>query len=148
MSGPVHVIIRGVVCASELAVELKLRRGMLPLLPVVVEHSLALIVGNINTLQSVDHRCHSLLRDVLCIGTLVELEQMSKLVDGSILLVNVLIKAFDVTFLMVRQLVVVGMLVCEPESPGLVTEWIVTGERGFSDGSRDLGYGIQDEEWS
>ena len=32
-----HAIICGVVCASELAVELKLRRGMLPLLTVVVE---------------------------------------------------------------------------------------------------------------
>ncbi len=72
-----HDIIRGVVCTSELVVELKLRRGILPLLAVVVEHVFALIVGNINTLQSVDHSCHSLLRGIICIGTLVELEQMS-----------------------------------------------------------------------
>ena len=50
-----QAIIRGVVCASELAVELKLRRGMLPLLDVIVQHAFALIVGNINALQSVEH---------------------------------------------------------------------------------------------
>ena len=53
-----HPIIRRVVCASELVVELKLRRGMLPLLTVVVEHALALIVGNIDALQIVEHGCH------------------------------------------------------------------------------------------
>ena len=63
---------------------------------------------------------------------------MSKLVHGSILVTDDLVKAFDVTFLMVRQLVVVGMLVCEPESPGLVTEWIVTGERGSPMGAVTL----------
>jgi hypothetical protein len=52
---------------------------------------------------------------------------MSELVDGSILVTNGLIKSFDVTFLMVRQLVVVGMLRCEPESPDRVKEWIVSG---------------------
>ncbi len=52
---------------------------------------------------------------------------MSKLVHGSILVVDGLIKAFDVTFLMVRQFVVVGILRCEPESPGRVTQWIVSG---------------------
>ena len=98
-----------------------------PLLVVVVEHALAMIVGNIDTLQIVEHRCHSLLRGVLCIGTLVELEQMSKLVDDSILVVNGLIKAFDVAFLMVRQLVGVGMLRCEPVSPGSVKQWKVDG---------------------
>ena len=96
-----HAIIRGVVCASELAVELKLRHGMLPLLAVVVEHALALIVGNIDALQSVEHGCHSLLRGVIRIGTLVELEQMSKLVDDSILVEDDLVEKFDVTFLMV-----------------------------------------------
>ncbi len=59
-----------------------------------------------------------------------------------------LVKAFDVTFLMVRQLVGVVMLLCKPESPGLVTEWIVTGERVFSDGSRDLDCDILEEELS
>ena len=68
-----HPIIRGVVCERELAVELKLRRGILPLLPVVVEHALALIVDNIDALQSVKYGCHSLLCGVNCIGTLVEL---------------------------------------------------------------------------
>jgi hypothetical protein len=58
MSGPVHVIIRGVVCASELAVELKLRRCVLPLLTVIVEHVFGLIVGNIDALQIVEHGCH------------------------------------------------------------------------------------------
>ena len=87
----------------------------------------ALIVGNIDALQSVEHGCHNLLCGVICIGTLVELEQMSKLVDGIILVANGLIKAFDVAFLMVRQLVGVGMLHCEPESPGGVTQWIVAG---------------------
>jgi hypothetical protein len=86
-----------------------------------------LIVGNIDALQSVEHGCHSLLCGVTCIGTLVDLEQMSKLVHGSILVVNDLIKAFEVTFLMVRQLVVVDMLRCDPESPGRVTQWIVAG---------------------
>ena len=45
-----HGIIRGVVSTSELVVDLKLCRGMLPLLTVVVEHAFALIVGNINAL--------------------------------------------------------------------------------------------------
>ena len=61
-------------CASELVVELKLFRGMLPLLVVIVQYAFALIVGNINALQSVEHGCHNLLCDVICIGTLVELE--------------------------------------------------------------------------
>ena len=69
-----HPIIRGVVCVSELAVELKLCRGILPLLSVIVQHVFALIVGNINALQSVEHGCHNLLCGVICIGTLVELE--------------------------------------------------------------------------
>ena len=34
-----HVFIRGVVIASELAIELKLHRGMLPLLVVITENS-------------------------------------------------------------------------------------------------------------
>ena len=124
-----HSIIRGVVCASELAVEVKLRRGMLPFLAVIVQHAFALIVGNINSLQNVEHGCRGLLRVVICIGALVELEQMSKLVvHDRILVVNDLVKAFDVTFLMVRQLVGVGMMLYKPESPGLVTEWIVAGE--------------------
>ena len=112
----------GVVCVNELAVELKLHRGMIPLLVVIVQHAFALIVGNINALQRVEHGCHSLLCVVICIGTLVELEQMSKFVDGSILVVNDLIETFDVTFLMVRQLVGVGMLRCEPENPGVVCQ--------------------------
>ena len=121
-------IIRGVVCTRELVVELKLRRVVLPSNSgLVVEHALALIVGNIDALQSVEHGCHSLLRGVICIGTLVELEQMSKLVDDSILVTNDLIKAFDVAFLMVRQLVGVGMLRCESVSPGSVKQWKVTG---------------------
>ena len=52
---------------------------------------------------------------------------MSEIVDGIILVANGLIKSFDVTFLMVRQLVVVDMLRCEPESLGEVNQWIVTG---------------------
>ena len=40
-----HAIIRGVVCVSELAVELKLRRSVLPFLAIVIEHTLVLIVG-------------------------------------------------------------------------------------------------------
>ncbi len=104
---------------------------LLPFLTVVLEHAFALIVGNIDVLQRVEHGCHILLRGVIRIGTLVELEQMSELVDGSILVTDGLVKTFDVTFLMVRQLVGVGMLLCESESPGLVTEWIVTGERGL-----------------
>jgi hypothetical protein len=83
---------------------------MLPLLAKVVEHTLALIVGNINALQSVEHRCHSLWRGVICIGTLVEIEKMSKLVDCNILVTDGLVEGFDVTFLMVRQLVGIDML--------------------------------------
>ena len=60
------------------------------------------------------------MRDVICIGTLVDLEQMSKLVNGSILVVNGLIKSFDVTFLMVGQLVGVGMLRYESVTQGVV----------------------------
>ena len=63
---------------------------------------------------------------------------MSKLVDGSILVVNDLVKTFDVVFLMVRQLVVVGMLFWSPESPGLVTEWIVAGSESSPMGSATL----------
>ncbi len=63
-----------VVWVSELAVELKLRRSVLPFFVIIVEHTLALIVGNIDALQSVENGCHSVLRDVICIGTLVELE--------------------------------------------------------------------------
>ena len=63
--------------------------------------------------ESVEHGYHILLRGVICIGTLVELKQMSNLVNGGILVANGLIKAFDVAFLMVRQLVVFGMLCCE-----------------------------------
>ena len=70
-------IIRGVVFTRELVVDIKLRRGMMPLLTVVVEYALALIVGNINAMQSVEHSCHSLLCDVICIGTLVELDQIT-----------------------------------------------------------------------
>ena len=51
---------------------------------------------------------------------------MSEIVDGIILVANGLIKSFDVTFLMVRQLVVVGILCCEPESPDRVKEWLVS----------------------
>ena len=52
---------------------------------------------------------------------------MSKLVHGSILVEDDLVEAFDVTFLMVRQLVGVVMVRCDPESPGRVTQWIVAG---------------------
>ena len=45
--------------------------------------------------------CHNLFRGVICIGTLVELEEMSKLVDDSILVEDDLVEKFDVTFLMV-----------------------------------------------
>ena len=126
--GFLHAIIRGVVCTSKLVVDLKLRRGMLPLLVVIVEHAFALIVGNIDALQRVKHGCHNLLCDFICIGTLVDLEQMSKLAHGSILVTDDLVKAFDVTFLMVRHLVGVDLLLYEPESPDLVTEWIVPDE--------------------
>ncbi len=74
---------------------------MLPLLSIVVEHTLTLIVDNMNAPQSVEHDCHSLFRGVICIGTLVELEEMSKLVDDSILVADDLVEKFDVTFLMV-----------------------------------------------
>ena len=53
---------------------------------------------------------------------------MSKLVHVSILVVDDLVEAFDVTFLVFRQLVGVGILLYESETPGLVTEWIVVGE--------------------
>ena len=39
-----------------------------------------------------------------------------------------MVEGFDVTFLMFRQLVVVGILLYETETPVLVTEWIVAGE--------------------
>ncbi len=81
-------------------------------LAIGIDLTLICDVDNINVLQRVEHGFHSLLSVVICIGTLVELEQMSRseLVDGGILVTNGLIKAFDVTFLMVQQLVVVGMM--------------------------------------
>ena len=39
-----------------------------------------------------------------------------------------LVERFDVTFLMFRQIVGVGILIFDLETPGLVTQWIVTGE--------------------
>ncbi len=45
-----HGIIGGVVCASEFKVDLKLRRSVLPFLGIIVEHTLGLIVGNVDTL--------------------------------------------------------------------------------------------------
>ena len=73
---------------------------------------------------------------------------MSKLVDGSILVTNGLIKAFDVAFLMVQQLVCVGMLHYDPETPGVVCQWIVSVARDFFNGIRDLDCGILEEELS
>ena len=105
------------------------------------------IVGNIDALQSVEYGCHSG-SGLICIGTLVELVKMSKVVHDNILVTDVLVEAFDVTLLMVRQLVVVGMLRCESKTPGVVCQWIVTVARGFSNGSRDLGCGILEEELS
>jgi hypothetical protein len=96
-------------------------------LTIGIDLTLIYDTGNINTLQRVEHGCHTLLCDVMCIGTLVELEQMSELVDVSILAAKGLIKAFDVTFLMVRQLVGVGMLWYESGSPGPDKQWKVTG---------------------
>ena len=52
---------------------------------------------------------------------------MSEIVDGIILVVNGLIKSFDVTFLMVRKPVDVGILRCESERPDEVCQWIVVG---------------------
>ena len=43
-------------------------------LTIGIDLTLIYDTGNINTLQRVEHGCHSLLRDVICIGTLVELE--------------------------------------------------------------------------
>ena len=55
---------------------------------------------------------------------------MSKLVHVRILVTDVLIKAFDVTFLMVRQLVGVGILWYESGSFGPDKQWKV--ERSLS----------------
>ena len=59
-----------------------------------------------------------------------------------------LVEAFDVAFLMIRQLVDVDMLRCDPETPGSVCQWIVIVARGVSNGSRDLDCGILEEELS
>ena len=50
-----HAVVGGVVCASKCEVELKLRRGVLPLLDIIVEHTLGLIVGNVDALQSTEN---------------------------------------------------------------------------------------------
>ena len=49
---------------------------------------------------------------------------------------------------MFRQLVDVGTLFSDTETPGLVTQWIVDGECGFSDRCRDLDCGILEGESS
>ena len=58
----------------------------------------------------------------------MKFEQLFKFLNVSILVTDGLVEGFDVTLLMFRQLVVVGILICDPETPGLVTKWIVAGE--------------------
>ena len=66
---------------------------------------------------------HGLLSGLICIATLVKFEQLFKLLNVIILVTDDLVEVFDVdvTFLMFRQLVVVDMLFCDPETPELVT---------------------------
>ena len=85
---------------------------------------------------------------VLCVDILVKFEQLFKLLDDSILVTDNVVEGFDVTFLMFRQLGVIGMVIYDPEDPVFVTQRIVAGESGFSDGCRDLDYGILEEELS
>ena len=113
---------------SKFAVEVKLCRGVLPLLTIIVERTLGSIVDNVDTLQKTENGCHDHLNGFICIHTLVKFEQLFNLMDGSILVTDGLVEGFDATFLMFRQLVVVGILFCDPETPGLVTRWIVAGE--------------------
>ena len=113
---------------SKFAVEVKLCRGVLPLLTIIVEHTLGLIVRNVDSLQSAENGCHGLLIDLIYIATLVMLEQLFKLLNYIILVTDGLVETFDVTFLMFRHLVGVGILLSDLETPGIVTQWIVAGE--------------------
>ena len=87
-----------------------------------------MIIGNVDTLQHVENGCHGLLSGIICVATLVKFEQLFQLLIGSILVTDGLVESFDVTFLMFRQLVGIGILLCDPETPGLVTQWIGAGE--------------------
>ena len=77
---------------------------------------------------SSENGCHGLLIDLIYIATLVMLEQLFKLLNYIILVTDGLVETFDVTFLMFRHLVGVGILLSDLETPGIVTQWIVAGE--------------------
>ena len=51
-------------------------------------------------------------------------DQLFKWLDEIIFVTEDLVEGFDVTFLVFRQLVVIGILFCDPETPGIVTQWI------------------------
>ena len=106
-------------CARKFAVELKLRRGVFPFLDIIVEHTLGLIIDNEDALQGVERCGQGRLNDLICIF---------QLVDVSTLVTGCLVESFDVTFLMLRQVGGIGMVLCESETPGLVTQWKDAGE--------------------
>ena len=121
-----HVVVGGVVCESKFAVDFDLRRCVFPLLVIIVEHTLGLIVDNVDALPSVENGCHDRVSGFICIATLVKFKQLFKLLNDSILVTDGLVEGFDVIFLVIRQLVVVGIQLFDPETPGLVTQWIVS----------------------
>ena len=125
-----------------------LNTSSLNILLVICSNTLGLIVVNIETLQSAENGCHVRLGGLICVDTLVMFEQLFKVLDVSILVVDDLVEGFDVTFFMFRQLGGIGMLLCDSETPVFVTQRIVAGESGFSDGCCDLGCGIPEEEES
>ena len=101
-------------------ISLKLCGGVLQFLTVIIEHTLGLIIDNVDALQSVENGCHDGLSGLIYTFTLVLLKQVFKLFDGSILVTNTLIEGLDVAFLEVGQLGDIGMGLCESEVPALV----------------------------
>ena len=64
----------GVECVSKFAVDLKLLRGVLPLLTIIVEHTLGFIVDNVESLQSTENGWHDRLSALICVDTLMKFE--------------------------------------------------------------------------
>ena len=86
---------------SKLVVELKLSRGVLPLLTVVINHAFGVFVCNIETLQSTDDSFHSVLGGVIWLDHLVGFEEMFERIDWSVLVTPDDVELLHVEFIMI-----------------------------------------------
>jgi hypothetical protein len=119
---------------------------MFPFLSKIIQSWFGGVDDRGNVLEDREDGCHSSLGVLICVVSLVVLEKLFEQRSGRILMTDDVVEGLNNAFVMVSEVMRVGVRWRHPEAPIFVHLRVFTGEDGFSDRYRDPDWGMREEE--